>query len=114
MMIASCRNTTLIQGIRSTTHDMPPTEVPSFHQLIPYIIWSLLALVSGFGVWLLRSLIPKIEELIKAIHEMKDEHKNGHSALTQALLVLTFKVNNPESDVSNEASKITYPADEKK
>lgn len=45
---------------------------------------------------------------------MKDEHRNGHSALTQALLVLTFKVNNPDADVSNEASKITYPADDKK
>lgn len=93
---------------------MPPTEVPTFAQLIPYIIWSLFAIISGFGVWLLRSLVPKIEELTKAIQQMKDEHKSGHSALTQALLVLTFKVNNPDANVSNEAAKITYPADEKK
>ena len=91
-----------------------PGNVPDYSNLIPWIISALFAIVTGGGGWLLKSLIPAIKELRDEIVRMKEEHKAGHSALTQALLVLTFKVNNPDADVSNEASKITYPADEKK
>lgn len=103
-----------LTAIAESVVSMAQANVPTHEQLIPWIISSLFAIVMAFGGWLLKSLIPAIKELRDEMIKMKEEHKAGHSALTQALLVLTFKVNNPTSDVSNEVSKIAYPADEKK
>lgn len=89
-------------------------NVPTTEQLLPWIISALFGIITTFGAWLLKALIPAIKELRDRIAEMQEEHRKGHAAMVQAMLVLTFKVNNPKADVSDEASRIKYPDDERK